>query len=154
MLACNSKILWYIELFLVRPVFEAGTAAERRKKSPSSVDIQHHSSAWFLCALVEVATHWVLLSFWWCEWSKRNCGPKDSALEVPQKKYLVPVPVPLVKKELVPDTVHVWQEGTSSSSSSFFSSFLTPICNNKAKCMLCPNLQQFISTYWSAWEMW
>ena len=30
-----------------------------------------------------------------------------SALEVPQKKYLVPVPVPLFKKELVPNTVHV-----------------------------------------------
>ena len=48
-----------------------------------------------------------------------------------KKKYLVPVPVPLFKKELVPDTVHVLQEGTSSSSSSFFSSFLTPIFMKK-----------------------
>ena len=30
-----------------------------------------------------------------------------SAFKVPQKKYLGPVPVPLFKKELVPDTVHV-----------------------------------------------
>ena len=50
-----------------------------------------------------------IFGIWMCYMVGGICGSsgRRSALEVPQKKYLVPVPVPLFKKELVPDTVHV-----------------------------------------------